>query len=150
MKTLNEWIQLYARDHQNPTNQKIHTLCVPAIMWSLLGLLWALPRPELFRLSPWANWATLFCALCLLFYASLGWRVALSMLGVSLIMLSSLFLIAPLLPLWQTSLAVFVIAWIGQFIGHKIEGQKPSFFEDLQFLLIGPVWVLVKLKLLPH
>ena len=34
-----------------------------------------------------------------------------------------------------------MIAWIGQFIGHKIEGAKPSFFEDLQFLLIGPAWV---------
>ena len=35
-----------------------------------------------------------------------------------------------------------MLAWIGQFIGHKIEGEKPSFFEDLQFLLIGPAWLL--------
>jgi len=40
------------------------------------------------------------------------------------------------------SLGIFVIAWIGQFIGHKIEGKKPSFLEDLQFLLIGPAWLL--------
>ena len=39
-------------------------------------------------------------------------------------------------------MAIFVLAWIGQFIGHKIEGEKPSFFEDLQFLLIGPDWLL--------
>ena len=37
---------------------------------------------------------------------------------------------------------LFVLAWVGQFIGHKIEGKKPSFFEDLQFLLVGPVWLL--------
>ena len=42
----------------------------------------------------------------------------------------------------KTSLIIFVIAWIGQFIGHKIEGKKPSFFEDIQFLLIGPAWLL--------
>ena len=38
--------------------------------------------------------------------------------------------------------ALFVVGWIIQFVGHKIEGQKPSFFEDLQFLLIGPLWLL--------
>ena len=43
---------------------------------------------------------------------------------------------------WRLSLAIFIVAWIGQFIGHKIEGKKPSFFEDLQFLLIGPAWLL--------
>jgi uncharacterized membrane protein YGL010W len=40
------------------------------------------------------------------------------------------------------SIAIFVVAWIGQFIGHKIEGKKPSFFDDLRFLLIGPLFVL--------
>jgi uncharacterized membrane protein YGL010W len=40
------------------------------------------------------------------------------------------------------SLVVFVLAWIGQFVGHRIEGKKPSFFEDLRFLLIGPLFVL--------
>jgi uncharacterized membrane protein YGL010W len=40
------------------------------------------------------------------------------------------------------SVSVFVIAWIGQFVGHKIEGKKPSFFDDLRFLLIGPLFVL--------
>ena len=39
-------------------------------------------------------------------------------------------------------LSIFVIAWIGQFLGHKIEGKKPAFFKDLQFLLIGPLWLL--------
>ena len=48
----------------------------------------------------------------------------------------------PCMPLWASSLAIFVIAWVGQFIGHKIEGKKPSFFEDLQFLMIGPLWLL--------
>jgi uncharacterized membrane protein YGL010W len=46
------------------------------------------------------------------------------------------------LPLWAVSLIIFTGAWIGQFVGHKIEGKKPSFFKDLQFLLIGPAWLL--------
>jgi uncharacterized membrane protein YGL010W len=40
---------------------------------------------------------------------------------------------------------VFVLAWIGQFIGHKIEGARPSFFTDLAYLLIGPAWLVGKL-----
>ena len=44
--------------------------------------------------------------------------------------------------LFTISLVLFVVAWIGQFIGHKLEGAKPSFFKDLQFLLIGPAWLL--------
>jgi uncharacterized membrane protein YGL010W len=46
------------------------------------------------------------------------------------------------LAVWKVSIVVFVIAWIGQFIGHSIEGKRPSFFKDLQFLLIGPLWLL--------
>ncbi len=46
------------------------------------------------------------------------------------------------LPLWLVSLAVFAGAWVGQFVGHKIEGKKPSFLKDVQFLLIGPAWLL--------
>ena len=42
----------------------------------------------------------------------------------------------------KVAFGIFVIAWIGQFIGHKIEGKKPSFLEDLQFLMVGPAWLL--------
>jgi uncharacterized membrane protein YGL010W len=60
--------------------------------------------------------------------------MAAAMLG-----LLSLMPLAAVLPL---SIALFVLAWIGQFIGHKIEGKKPSFLDDLRFLLIGPLFVL--------
>ena len=45
-------------------------------------------------------------------------------------------------PLWLTSVVIFIVAWIGQFVGHAVEGKRPSFFKDLQFLLIGPLWLL--------
>jgi uncharacterized membrane protein YGL010W len=46
--------------------------------------------------------------------------------------------------LLMLAIAVFVVAWIAQFVGHKIEGRKPSFLTDLTYLLIGPAWVLAK------
>jgi uncharacterized membrane protein YGL010W len=42
------------------------------------------------------------------------------------------------------SIAIFVAAWIAQFVGHNIEGKKPSFLEDIQYLWIGPLFVLTK------
>lgn len=45
-------------------------------------------------------------------------------------------------PIFRLSLLIFVVAWIGQFVGHHIEGKKPSFVEDLQFLAVGPLWTL--------
>jgi uncharacterized membrane protein YGL010W len=45
-------------------------------------------------------------------------------------------------PLWLGCGVLFVLAWIGQFVGHAIEGKRPSFIKDLQFLLIGPMWLL--------
>ncbi len=48
-------------------------------------------------------------------------------------------------PLWSVCAALFVLAWIGQFVGHAIEGKRPSFFKDVQFLLIGPLWLLADL-----
>lgn len=148
MKDLQTWLSLYAQSHQNPTNKKIHMICVPLIMWSLLGLIWCIPTPEMVTSKPWANWAFLFVLLTLPFYMMLSIRVTLVIIVTAIICLASFMLLENLkAPLISICLIVFVLAWIGQFIGHKIEGKKPSFFEDLQFLLIGPLWVFKALKL---
>ncbi|MDX1455576.1 MAG: Mpo1-like protein [Gammaproteobacteria bacterium] len=144
MKTADEWFAAYGVSHQDPTNKAIHWVCVPAIVFSLLGLMWAIPLPEsISKLSPWLNVATVFIGLALIYYAILSPSLALGML---LYVAACIWGIAALTslpwPLWQSCLAIFVVAWIGQFIGHKIEGRKPSFFEDIQFLLIGPIWLL--------
>ncbi len=121
----------YAESHCNPVNERIHCLCVPAIMLALLGMIWA-ASPAL---------TVLLVAVTLTYYVTLSPAFAAGMLLMALAMLLLLsHLPAPsVLPL---SLVLFVGAWIGQFIGHKIEGKKPSFFEDLRFLLIGPLFVL--------
>lgn len=142
MRTLEQWLNLYARDHKNPTNQLIHKVCVPAIMLSVFGLLWSIPTPSFF--GP-LNWAILFCLPCLIFYGLLSLKTMFLMLFVSTAMLGIIFFIDQSGNLFLISLITFIVAWIAQFIGHKIEGQKPSFIEDLQFLLIGPLWVFKKL-----
>ena len=137
------WLDQYGICHQNHTNKLIHYICVPAIVASVLGLCWAIPMPG--DWGPWVNIATLITALSTLFYLRLSPVLAVGMLLFTLPILGSFYWLtssgsAPLI--WQGSIAVFVIAWIFQFIGHKIEGAKPAFFDDLKFLLIGPLWIL--------
>lgn len=146
MKTANQWLAEYGENHQNETNEIIHWICVPAIFFSVLGLLWNIPLfgnrvPGSF--SDWINPASLFVLLAFIYYLSLSGSLALGMLVIAFIFLFLNFEIEKSLgKTWEVALTVFVIAWIGQFIGHKIEGKKPSFFKDMQFLLIGPMWLL--------
>jgi len=130
----------YGVDHTNPTNQAIHKICVPLIMFSLLGVLWSLPRPVFANIE--LNWAYLLILLALSFYITLkNIPMLLMMILQAALMLTVCAWLAPKSILLQTSIIIFVLAWIGQFIGHKIEGKKPSFLQDLAFLLIGPLWV---------
>ena|SRR5690349_19760789 len=144
MRTVQSWLDEYSVSHMNPTNKKIHWVCVPLIMLSALGMLWSIPRPTFFvGISPYLNWATLLILASLIYYMLLSVRLAAGMLLVSVLMCLVLELLRRLpWPLFWTCIGIFVAAWIGQFIGHKIEGRKPSFFKDLQFLLIGPIWLL--------
>ena len=141
MKNVNALLNEYGESHQNKTNKKIHWFCVPAIMFSLLGILWSLPFPVKF--SPFINWATVLIVLSLIYYLFLSWKLACGMLFSSLFMILILqWMDSFSVPLWQIAIVIFIVAWIGQFIGHNIEGKRPSFIRDIQFLLIGPVWLL--------
>lgn len=144
MRTVTQWLDEYGESHRNPVNKLLHWVCVPAIVVSVIGLLWSLPVPGAFRaLSPWLNWATITALLSLVYYYSLSPALA---LGSVLVFAAMFALVQGLLrlpwPLWQASATIFVVAWIGQFIGHACEGKRPSFYKDLQFLLIGPLWLL--------
>ena len=150
MKSLNQWFDEYAVSHQNETNQKIHYICVPAIFFSIVGMLMSIPSQFLQNLiglgNPFIeNWASVMLVFVLIFYLRLSVTVFLQMLGFSILCIIGNYYLGLYTPLFYTSLAIFVIAWIGQFYGHKVEGKKPSFFKDLQFLLIGPAWVFEKL-----
>ena len=130
-RTIDKLLEQYSDSHRNPTNELIHFVCVPVIVFTLLGILWSI-HPAL---------AAVAVVAALVYYFKLSRPFAFGMLLMSALMLALLALMPPMtvLPL---SIAIFVVAWIGQFIGHKIEGRKPSFFDDLRFLLIGPLFVL--------
>lgn len=146
MRSIQSWLDEYSDSHQNYFNRLVHWICVPSIMLSLLGLLWAIgPLAFSQNVYPLLNWAVVLVLAALVFYFFLSVRLALGMIIVAGMMLYLIYLLDGLrTPLWIISLILFVIAWIGQFIGHLVEGRKPSFFKDLQFLLIGPLWLLSK------
>lgn len=127
MKTMTEWLDEYSESHQNPTNKTIHWVCVPTILFSIIGIL-----------AHFSALLTSFVLVCtLVFYARLDVVLAVAMAAL-IVMMAWLIFILPAGTGFY--IALFVLAWIGQFYGHKVEGKKPSFFKDLQFLLIGPAW----------
>ena len=139
MKTVQGWLDEYGASHQNPINKRIHWICVPLIMLSLIGLLHEIPV-----VADKVHWSYIFICFACIYYLrlSIAMFIGMSIIGV-LLVLGVLALEKYLsYPLWETSLIIFIVSWIGQFIGHKIEGKKPSFFQDIQFLLIGPLWLL--------
>jgi len=143
MKDLTQWLSEYGESHQNPINQKIHKVAVPGIFLSVVGLIWSIPSIELFGLS--LNWVWVAAFPVMVFYLRLSLSVFLMMLGFTLACIALVWSIELMqVSIFLFSLTLFAILWLFQFIGHKIEGKKPSFFEDLQFLLIGPIWVFRK------
>jgi len=151
MKTAQEWYAEYAVSHQNETNQKIHYICVPAIFFSIVGMIMSIPsgfiQNTLGISNPMiGNWASIVMVFLLIFYIRLSFTLFLRMLGFGVLTIIGNYYLGQYLPLFLTSVVIFVLAWIGQFYGHHIEGKKPSFIKDLQFLLIGPAWVLEKLS----
>ena len=130
MRKLDVLLNQYGETHQNPVNKAIHWVCVPLIMWSALAAMWIL--------SPLAT--CIFIALALVYYARMSLAMAVGMFAMAALMIIPV----PLLGekgLWIAAV-VFVLAWIGQFVGHALEGKKPKFLQYLQFLLIGPAWIL--------
>ncbi|AUJ37327.1 TPA: Mpo1-like protein [Vibrio vulnificus] len=145
MRSLEQWLDAYGESHQNSTNQKIHTFAVPGIFFSIVALIWSLPSLPLPVLS--LNWVWVAALPVWWFYYRLSISVFLMMLGYTLASIALAWSVELLgLPLAEMAVGLFVVLWIFQFVGHKIEGKKPSFFEDLKFLLIGPVWVFMRHK----
>jgi uncharacterized membrane protein YGL010W len=150
MKTAQEWFDEYAISHQNETNQLVHYICVPVIFFSVIGLLMSIPTTFLERTfdlyNPLVeNWAAVVGIIISFFYLRLGFWYFIEMLFVMLLCIIGNYWLSNNTNLLYASITIFVLGWIGQFWGHKIEGIKPSFVKDLQFLLIGPLWVIQKL-----
>lgn len=145
MTAIDMLLQEYGESHMNRLNKIIHWICVPVIVWTVVALLWSIPFP--FDVGSGIvplNWAVIALLLAQIYYFRLSRRLGMGLLLYNLVMLWLAAAIenASPWPLWQVAAVVFVLAWIGQFIGHVFEGKRPSFFKDLQFLLIGPAWLM--------
>ena len=123
----------YGESHRNPTNEVIHFTAIPVIMLSLLGLIYSI--------HPWV--AYVFLAASGVYYLRLSGVFFVGMLAWTAILLALVYAMGN--QVMALSAGLFVGAWIMQFIGHKIEGKKPSFFEDIRYLWVGPLFVLSKL-----
>ncbi|HTV86409.1 MAG TPA: Mpo1-like protein [Dyella sp.] len=143
---MRDWLDSYSRDHQHPVNQALHWICVPLIVWSAIAMLWTAPvPPSLLRPGAWSVFAIV---LAFTWY----WKHS-HWLGGALLIVLSLFALScwgllqrvGAMHLLQLGIGVFVLAWIGQFVGHLFEGRRPSFFTDLAYLLVGPAWLMDKL-----
>jgi uncharacterized membrane protein YGL010W len=150
LRPVDVYFNKYAESHQNPTNKAIHWICVPLIVFSLLGLVWAIPFPRisfLGQFNNYFNWASFLIAFAIYYYYKLSPVLSYIMLLVVFAFSYGIIELDTIQKaggpaLWLVCLVIFVVSWIGQFIGHKIEGKKPSFLDDIKFLLIGPIWLL--------
>ena len=145
-RPIDRWFARYSDDHRNTTNQRIHVVAVPAILWSVIALLWCIPLPagNLFKPGIFAAFGMFFAWM---FYNRASRPLGLGMLAVFVAMgwlTRWLYIALGARQLLLLAIGVFVLAWIAQFVGHKIEGRKPSFLTDLTYLLIGPAWVVAK------
>lgn len=144
MKSAEQWFSEYAVSHQHKVNKLIHWFAVPTIYATVIGLLWQIPMPITVFAEQGINWALLLLMPALLFYFLLSFSLGLGMtiFSAAIVTLIRALEQQTLIEIWQLSFLVFIVMWILQFVGHKIEGKKPSFFQDLAFLLIGPAWLL--------
>ncbi|MGX1926628.1 Mpo1 family 2-hydroxy fatty acid dioxygenase [Vibrio sp. NH-7] len=143
MRSLAQWLADYGESHQHPINQKIHQVAVPGIFLSVVGLVWSIPSINL--LGTTVNWVWVAAMPIWVFYFRLSLSVFLMMLGFTLACISLIWSLDLMrLPVFLISLTGFASLWLLQFIGHKIEGKRPSFLDDLVYLLIGPIWVFRK------
>lgn len=140
MRQIDALLNDYGESHQNRTNIYIHAIAVPSIYFVTLALLWALPTLEF--LDYWdITWAHILVIPTLYYYFSLSGPIGAAMTFLTIISFFFIRLLVTFeISVWQLSLVLFIVMWALQFVGHHIEGKKPSFFEDLKFLLVGPAW----------
>ena len=143
MPTIHEWLSAYGESHTNHTNKAIHWICVPIIFFSLLGLLYGVKLPFSIAGVP-INLAMIVMFFGVVYYFSLSKTLWIGMLlfGIICLLVCHFIERINIMPLWLVSLFLFAIAWTAQFYGHKVEGKKPSFLKDIQFLMIGPAWLM--------
>jgi uncharacterized membrane protein YGL010W len=136
MADVNELFADYAAHHRTAGNKFFHRLGIPMIMLTLIGMLTQVTLFDAGTIRYDA--AMLLIAASTAYYFVIEWRLAVAMLVVSIVF----YFVGAAIPFW-INVALFVLGWIFQFIGHSVyEKQSPAFFRNLVHLLVGPLWIL--------
>jgi uncharacterized membrane protein YGL010W len=144
-KSIQTWLDEYGESHQNKTNKLIHWVCVPLIFWTVTAFIYAIPTPQSFaEVSTHLNWASISILLTVLFYLRLSLSLTVGMTVFTVLCYTTVVAFDAVFTgyLVISSAVAFVILWALQFYGHEVEGKKPSFFKDVQYLMIGPAWLM--------
>ncbi|RYX92883.1 MAG: DUF962 domain-containing protein [Comamonadaceae bacterium] len=129
-RRIDQLLDHYGESHRDPRNEAIHFIAIPLIMLSLVGMMFA-AHPLL---------AYAFVAASMVYYARLSALFLVVMVIWSALTFAVIFAMGTnVLPV---CVSIFTGAWVLQFVGHRLEGKKPSFFEDIQYLWVGPLFVL--------
>lgn len=140
MRQVETLLNEYGESHQNALNVLIHTIAVPAIYFVSIGLIWSIPTPDFIAFFS-VTWAHVLAIPVIWYYFKLSGPIGAAMTLLTIAVFLGIEALAAYgISVWKFCLVTFVIMWILQFVGHHIEGKKPSFFKDLQFLLVGPAW----------
>ena len=144
-KNIQQWLDEYGSSHQNKTNKRIHWFCVPQIFWTIMAAIYVIPVPAaMAEISPHLNWASVLSVGAILFYVRLSLPLAIGMAAFTGVCYATVLAFNAAFPgylLWFAGIW-FVALWALQFYGHEVEGKKPSFLKDVQFLMIGPAWLM--------
>ncbi len=134
MRSLDQWFSEYAVSHQNETNQLIHYICVPAIFFSIVGLLMSIPPGPLTGIFPMyipflENWAVVALILVLLFYMRLSVSMGIKILIFAGICIAGNYFISQVATLWLVSLIIFAVAWVGPVLWTQ-GGREKTFISQ--------------------
>jgi uncharacterized membrane protein YGL010W len=137
MQSVQYWLAEYSKNHQHHVNQRFHFFCIPIIVFAILGVLKSIPVG-----NNWLNAANIVAMIALIYYWILSRELAVGVLLFFVVFYTGVLVLESFAGsnlIW-IAIMIFITGWVGQFAGHNIEGSRPSFSKDLQFLLIGPLW----------
>ena len=116
MKDASWYLEKYGESHRHPTNVLIHKIFVPLIMFSVIGLLWAIPVPSFAQNIPMANFGMFLVALSLIFYMTMGFKIFFGMVIVIAPIVYGNVLLGDHPQQLAIMAGVFIFSWIMQFV----------------------------------
>jgi len=145
MKSVEEQLSTYKSVHLNPTNIKTHFVGIPLIIWAIMIWLSLVELPIMTVGSFPMTLALIIFPIVLIYYFLLNANLAIGQLLFFIPTLYTATLIAQMPNAGWIAASVFFVGWVFQFIGHYYEKAKPAFVDDLNQLLIGPLFIMAEL-----